>query len=75
MSSLVLLGKDIIGYIPSLQLVGTLSFAVSLYAISKMRETYGVDLNYVELISGTRSLQPDQEVTEEQEFKQAGGWS
>ena len=75
MSSLVLLGKDAIGYVPSLQVVGTLSFAISFYAISKMRETYGVDLNYVELASGTRSLELEPRPVVEPEFKQAGGWS
>jgi hypothetical protein len=75
MSTLVLLGKDTIGYVPSLQIVGTLAFAISFYAISKMRETYGIDLNYVELVAGTRSIVKEDYPVAEPELKQAGGWS
>jgi hypothetical protein len=75
MSSLVLVGKDVVGYMPSLQIVGTLSFAISFYAISKMRETYGIDLNFVELGAGTRTLETKPLPVEEPELKQADRWS
>jgi putative MFS transporter len=58
MSSIVLMMKDSIGYIASLQLVGTACFILSFLAIGRMKETYGVDLNYVELKDGIRYLQP-----------------
>jgi hypothetical protein len=74
MSTLVLLGKDTIGYLPSLQIVGTLAFGISFYAISKMRETYGIDLNFVELDAGTRSPVVEEPLAPDPELKQAGGW-
>ena len=48
--------KESIGVIGSLQLVGLLSFACSFFFLSRMTETFSVDLNFVETKDGTRSL-------------------
>lgn len=56
MTTATLAMKPHIGYIEALWCVGALSFALSFYGIIRMTETFGVDLNYVELKKGTRNL-------------------
>lgn len=64
--------RDELGVIPSLQVVGLLSFACSFYFLSRMRETFALDLNFVELQGEGADGIPTAKL--EDETQQAQGW-